>query len=70
MKVDIVFYIPAEIWESFYEKSGSWGMVQNAPGQSDCRIFKSSAFAEQNDEIVWIFRVDTHHMIQIKLIKK
>ena len=52
MKVDIVFYIPAEIWESFYEKSGSSGMVQDAPGQSDCRIFKSSAFAEQNDEIV------------------
>ena len=52
MKVDIVFYIPAEIWESFYEKSGSWGMAQNAPGQSDCRIFKSSAFVEQNDEIV------------------
>ena len=52
MKVDIVFYIPAEIWESFYEKSGSWGMAQNAPGQSDCRIFKSSAFVEQSDEIV------------------
>ena len=51
MKVDIIFYIPAEIWESFYEKSGFWGMVQNAPGQSDCRIFKSSAFVEQNDEI-------------------
>ena len=69
MKVDIIFYIPAEIWESFYEKSGFWGMVQNASGQSDCRIFKSSAFVEQNDEIAWIFRVDTD-MIQIKLIKK
>ena len=33
------------------EKSGSLDVVQNALGQSDCRIFKSVISLEQNDEI-------------------
>ena len=36
-------------------KSVSWDMVQNALGQTDCRIFKSTISLEQTDEIAWFF---------------
>ena len=38
-----------------YLGSGSWNMGQNALGQSDCRIFKSTIFLEQNYEKAWFF---------------
>ena len=41
----------AHIWE----KSGSLDMGQNAPGQSDCGIFKSTKSLEQMDEAVRFF---------------
>ena len=37
------------------EKSCSWDMAQNALGQLDFGIFKSSVSLEQNDEIAWFF---------------
>ena len=50
-----------------WEKSGSRDMDQNAPGQSDYRIFKSSRYLEQMDGIdflcantnSWKFKVDS-----------
>ena len=41
------------------ENSGSWDMGQNALGQWDCIIFKSTISPEQNDEKVWFLHVDT-----------
>ena len=38
-----------------WEKSGSWDIGQNALGQSDCSIFKSTISLEQNDEKAWFF---------------
>ena len=38
-----------------WEKSGSWDMGQNALGQSDYRVFKSTISLEQNDEKAWFF---------------
>ena len=40
-------------------------MCQNALGQSNCRIFKSTIFVEQNDGKVSFF-VWQHKFIQIK----
>ena len=37
----------------FWEKSSPWEMGKNALGQSDCRIFKSTMYTEQNDQINW-----------------
>ena len=34
-----------------WEKSGSWDISQNTLDQSDCRIFKSTIYVEQMDEI-------------------
>ena len=43
--------IPVSLHKSrIWEKSTSWDMGQNALGQSDCRIFKSTVSLEQNDE--------------------
>ena len=53
MKVYIICCILAQIL--FWEKSGSWAMGQNALGQSDCRIFKSTTSLEQDDEKAWFF---------------
>ena len=39
----------------FGRKSGSWDMGQNALGQLDCRILKSTISLEQCDEKVWFF---------------
>ena len=46
-----VFLHKSHIWE----KSGSWDMDQNALGQSDCRIFKSTISLEQIDKKTWFF---------------
>ena len=46
-----VFLHESHIWE----KSGSWDMGQNALGQSDYGIFKSTRSLEQNDENAWFF---------------
>ena len=34
---------------------GFWDMVQNAAGQSDCRIVNSTISPQQNDEKAWFF---------------
>ena len=39
-------------------KSGSWDMGQNALGQLDCRICKSTISREQNDEKPDFWHVD------------
>ena len=39
----------------------SWDTCQNALGQSDCRIFKSTIFPEENHEKVF-FLVDTNSL--------
>ena len=38
-----------------WKNSGSRDMKKNAPGESDCRIFKSVISLEQNDEKEWFF---------------
>ena len=50
-----MFLHKSHIWK----KSGSWDMVQNALGQSDYRIFKSTISLEQNDEKSDFLHVDT-----------
>ena len=42
------------------ENSGSWDMGQNALGQSDCRIFKSTISLEKMDETARCFYTDTN----------
>ena len=46
-----VFVHKSYVWE----KSDSWDKDQNALGQSDCRIFKSTISLQQNDEKVLFF---------------
>ena len=56
-----VFLHKFYIWEKF----DVWDMHQNALGQSNFRIFKSTIFLEQNDGKVSFF-VWWHRFIQIK----
>ena len=53
MKVYFICCILAQIPCLGY--SGSWDMGQNALGQSDCRILKSTRSLEQSDEKAWFF---------------
>ena len=53
MKVHIICYIPAEI--SYLENIFLMRLSQNELDQSNCMIFKSNIFLEQNDEIAWFF---------------
>ena len=41
-------------------KSDYWDMGQNALGQSDCRIFKSTISLEKMDETARCFYTDTN----------
>ena len=47
------------------EKSDSWDMGQNALGQSDYRIFKSTISLEQNDEKAWFYAC-RHRFMKIR----
>ena len=48
-----------------WEKSGSWDMGQDALGQSDCSIFKSTVSLEQNDEKTLFFAC-CYRLMEIK----
>ena len=41
-------------------------MEQNALGQSDCRIFQSILYLEQNDDIAWNFFACWYKFMEIK----
>ena len=66
MKVYIICYVTAQ--NPFLEKYGSWDMNQNALGQSDCRILKSTISLEQMDEIArfFVFFVWWYKFMKIK----
>ena len=49
MKINIIFYGPTQI--PYLGKSGFENMGQTGIGQSDCRIFKSTIYLQQNHEI-------------------
>ena len=51
LEVCIICCIPVQI--PYFGKIGFCDMNQNALGQSDCRIFKSTISQEQIDEIAW-----------------
>ena len=51
MKIHIIFCVPAQI--SYL--GISWDMGQNALGQLDCRVFKSTISLEQSNGIAWFF---------------
>ena len=57
-----VFLHKPHVWE----KSGSWDMDQNALGQSDCRIFKSTISLEQNNQKAW-FLACWYKFMEIKI---
>ena len=54
----IICYVPTE--NRYLGKSSSWNMGRNVQGQSDSRLFKSTIFVEQSDEIAWFLHVDTN----------
>ena len=68
MKVYIICYISAQ--SHILEKSTSKDMGQNAVGQSDYRIFKSTVSLEQHGEIAWFFSMLIQSHENWKLIEK
>ena len=41
-------------------KSGSWDISQNAFGQSDCKVFRSTMSLKQSVGKAWVLHVDTN----------